>query len=426
MTFLYFAILIATLGSAIVRGGDIMSPTRIYISIYSLLLSLYSLKLSQLQTPWSTTTQMLFWGANFMFLASTFIAFMLRKTKAPGWIFDFKSIRLSLKEDAARLNWAWFLRVLIFCVIVFTLSFAVSAFITGGIPALSKDPDDARIKFFSANGLTNYGMFFGPIAMMLGMEMLMLAPLTRQKRRFVLGLVLFIFALYLTMVTRYDIFRFFIFTVVVYHYGRQPLQIKHLVIGMGFIVTIFMAAFLIRFNMDTLDTFNEMVKVKMPPRLSWASSFYAYLANDFWNLDFAIRRFEDGVHSYPVQYGFSVMRGLLFILHLDGGLQTSYGFDTIMNESTIKLKGLNTIIYIWHFYKDFGAAGVYFMTFILGLILSIFYQNTIMRPTAFRISLWALLVPAIALSYHAPLWELWFFYLNIGILMVAHRKIGIL
>ncbi|MDQ3000446.1 MAG: oligosaccharide repeat unit polymerase [Fibrobacterota bacterium] len=425
MTWIYLAVLAVAVGSALLRGGDLFSPGRIYIALYSLLMALWSLKLSQLQTPWSMTTHLLFWGANIMFVTGNFLAFMLRTIKVPDFRLDFGRIRSRLAMDAAGMDWPWLYRVFFCCVLVYLISFAASAVITGGIPVLAKRPDEARIAFFGATVITNYGMFFGPMALMLCAEMLVFARMERPLKRKVLllgGTVLF---LYLTLVTRYDIFRFFIFSVALYHYGVKPLQLKHLAMGTIFVMGIFMVAFLVRINSGSLDTFNEMIKVRMPPEFAWASGIYAYIANDFWNLDFAIRKFEDGVDFYPIQYGFGLLRAPLFLLHLDAGLANSFGFDSIMNESVIKLKGFNTIIYVWHFYKDFGAIGVYLLALLFGLGVAVFYQNTILRPTIFRVAMWALILPAVVLSYHAPLWELWFFYMNILLMFVAHRKLSI-
>ncbi|MEO6098403.1 MAG: O-antigen polymerase [Fibrobacteria bacterium] len=425
MTWLYLAILLVTVGTALYRGGDLLSPARVYIALYSLLLALYSLKLSKLQTPWSASSHLLFWGANAMFVSGAFLALLMRKIKFPGFRLEFGRIRACLVSDAAGMDWQWFYRIFLICVCVYLASFAISAALTGGIPVFAKKPDDARLAFFSATGLTNYGMFFGPMALMLGMEMLIFSPKTERLRRRVMILGGIVLLLYISLVTRYDIFRFLIYSVALYHYGIKPLQAKHLAMGAFAVLGIFMIAFLVRINSDSIETFNEMVKVRMPANLAWASGIYAYIANDFWNFDYAIRKFEDGVGQYPLQYGFSLVRAPLYLLHLEGGIESAFGFDTIMNESSIKLKGFNTIIYVWHFYKDFGAIGVYLITLAFGLVISFYYQNTILRPTVFRVSMWALALPAIVLCYHAPLWELWFFYMNILVMLTAHRKISL-
>src|SRR5687768_5010113 len=99
MTWVYLGILAFTVAPAILRGRDLPSPVRIYVSIYSLLLSLYSLNLSRLQTPWSATTLMLFWGANFLYLAGAFLVYMTGRIRFPEWRFDFGAVKAGLEAD---------------------------------------------------------------------------------------------------------------------------------------------------------------------------------------------------------------------------------------------------------------------------------------------------------------------------------------
>ena len=43
-----------------------------------------------------------------------------------------------------------------------------------------------------------------------------------------------------------------------------------------------------------------------------------------------------------------------------------------MNGSVRKFEGLNTIVFPWHFYKDFGAFGVLFLPLLVGMIITVF------------------------------------------------------
>lgn len=426
MTWFFLAVLAVTAATAFRRGADLVSPSRIYICVYSALLALYHLSLSRLQTPWSLSSILLFYGASGLFLLAGLWMCLTVRIRFPAWRFDFGAVRASLSLDAGRTDWAWFWRVFILCTLGYLASFGVSYLVVGGVPMFMEDPDDARIRFFTATQLTNYGIFLGPVSVMLGTEFLLFANPPPGRRRLAIAILGLVVGLYLTMVTRYDIFRVLIFCVVFYHYGRRSLRPVHLMAGLGLASAVFLIGFLVRVNTDTIATFNEMIKVKMPPHLAWASNIYAYLANDFWNFDFAIRKYLDGEGYYPLQYGVSMFRALLWNLRLEPGLIEAYRMDTIFNESATKVGGLNTVIYVWHLYKDFGFLGAQLVTLLGGLLIWRFYLNTMMGPTLFRISVWGILAGAVALSYHNPLWELWFVYLNLLILAVAHRRLRVL
>ena len=119
------------------------------------------------------------------------------------------------------------------------------------------------------------------------------------------------------------------------------------------------------------------------------------------------------------------MQSFFFLTGLLGPLTNMYGFESIYNEYVSKVKAFNTIVYVWHFYKDFGAAGVYLFSCTAGMLAAFFYRNTIRKATLFRVSLWGLFAPCILLSFHTPLYQHWFLYMNILFFIIASRKITI-
>lgn len=426
MTYLLLGVLVVTLASAFLRGCDLLSPSRIYICVYSILLSVYHLHLSRLQTPWSPTSTLLFCGASGMFLVGGFWIWMTGKIRFPSWTLDFARVRAALSIDSAGMDWRWFYRVWVWSAGLYLVCYAISAYIIGGLPVFMHDPDVARLHFFGATTLTNYGIFLGPTSMMLGVELIWFGNMPEKERWLVRLVQLIVFLSYMAIVTRYDLFRFLIFSAILYHYGKRRLGVGLILGCVVLVMSLFLVGMLIRVNMDLVESFNEVIKVKMPKQLAWASNIYAYIANDFWNFDYAIKKYVDGDQHYGLQYGVSLFRALLFNLRLEYALVSSYGFDTLFNESATKVHGLNTVIYVWHFYKDFGYAGVFVLPFLAGLFLWKFYLNSMIAPTLFRLSMWGLLAGGLALSYHTPLWELWFIYLNILIVAIAHRKISAL
>jgi oligosaccharide repeat unit polymerase len=425
MTFFYIACLCIVVLSAYYYGKDLFSPVRVFIGVYAFLLAVNSLHLSDFQAPWALTTSLFFWGATFCFIAGSGIILLVNRIRNPLPPLDFGGIKTFISADAGTMDWKWFFWVWLACTGIFCASYLLSYAISGTIPILSKalDSDKARTAFFSATVPTNFGLFFGPISLILGTEMLLFGSLCR-RRKIAIAIISFVtVALYVTVVTRLDLFRFLLFVIVVYHYGVKRLSMAQILYVFGFSVVFFLLFSLFRIQYETLGIWAAMQKMHIPKEFIWCSNLYMYVVNNFWNFDFGVRKFVEGTAYYPHGWGFDLLRPFLYVGHLESALQSSYGFDSINNESVIMVSGLNTVIYIWHFFKDFGVFGVYFLPLLGGMLSTIFYVNTMNTPTLFRVSLWAMFVPFILLSYHAPLWELWFIYMNILFLAIAHRRI---
>jgi oligosaccharide repeat unit polymerase len=423
MTFLYLSILFITVLSAYYYQKDLLSPVRLYICMYSFLLAVNALKLSDYQTEWSLTTHLFFWGASGLFIAGGCIMLLVNRVNNTLGPVNFSFVKSALASDALRMDWKWFFYVWLFCSAFFMASYAASFAISGVVPMLSENADKARISFFEANRFANIGIFFGPLSLILAAELLLFATPGRRRRWIVAAVSCVTLLLYGTIVTRIDLFRVILFGLVIYHYGKKRLSFAQFLYAVGFSVIFFLVFFFLRIKYDTLGLFAESFKLHMPKELFWTANMYTYLVSDFWNLDFAFRKYVDGLYVCPHGFGFDLVRPFLFFTHLEPAMLKSWGFDSIMNESIPKVKGFNTVVYVWHFYKDFGAFGVYFLPLVLGMLCTTFYVNTLYRPSLFRIALWGIFVSFILLSFHGPLWELWFVYVNILFLAIAHKQI---
>ena len=423
MTFLYLSILFVTVLSAYYYRKDLFSPVRLYICMYSFLLAVNSLRLCDYQTEWSLTTHLFFWGASGLFIAGGCIMLLVNRVHNPLGPVNFPFVKSALAADALRMDWQWFFYVWLFCSCVFLAGYGVSFFKSGAMPLFTANADKARLAFFGANFFANLGLFFGPLSLILAAELLLFSSLGRHRTIVVLVVSFASLLLYFTIVTRLDLFRVVIFALIIYHYGKKRLSPAQLLYAFGFSVLFFLIFFFVRIKTDTMGIFAETFHVHMPKEFIWTANMYTYLVNDFWNLDFAFRKYVDGLYIYPHSFGFDLMRPFLFFTHLEFATLKSWGFDSIMNESIIKVKGFNTVVYVWHFYKDFGAFGVYFLPLVLGMLCTTFYVNTLHRPSLFRMALWGIFAGFILLSYHAPLWELWFVYVNILFLAIAHKQI---
>lgn len=114
---------------------------------------------------------------------------------------------------------------------------------------------------------------------------------------------------------------------------------------------------------------------------------YEYIANNFWNLDYALNTTDNGIPEHP-QFILSALNGLLYLLPTWIVVLNSYGIDTLYNESIVKTNGLNTVSFHWHLYKDMGMFSLILGSYILGLILSWIWKCILHQPKPFHIILY--------------------------------------
>lgn len=425
MTLIYLAVIAAVVGWAFAARRDLFSPFRIFVLAYATNLAIDSLQLSRYQAGWSSTTHLLFWGSASLFVCGCFISWQMLKIAAPGISTEPRSIRSALAEDARAIDWPGFLGVYYGVAAFFLFGYVLAWAKIGTIPVLATHPDWVRVEFITASRISNASWFFGPMALMLGAEALLFGQLATVKRVKIILVASIVLVAYLTYLTRVDLFRAFIFCALMYHYGKSELTVRQMaVLGSG-AVAFFILFAVVRAGTDTMAYITGAAGVKLPAKYMWFAQPYAYVVGNLWNMDFAFRQYVDGYRYYPMEWGFELLRPFLGFIGLEGAFTESYGLDGVFGESIARFDVNNSTNYVWHLYKDFGVVGLCVQSLLFGFALSTFYYNMFVRPTLLRMTLWALIAGLVAFSVTTAFWTMWFVYMNMLVLIVAHGRISL-
>lgn len=105
---------------------------------------------------------------------------------------------------------------------------------------------------------------------------------------------------------------------------------------------------------------------------------YKYVANNYWNLDYALNPPSDREY-HPHTYGIDFFFGLFEYLRLSGSFRNSFHWDGLFNERIEKTNGFNTASYLWEVYKDLYMPGVFLLPFLCALMLSVLHLR-LCRP----------------------------------------------
>ncbi len=141
---------------------------------------------------------------------------------------------------------------------------------------------------------------------------------------------------------------------------------------------------------------------------------YRYVANNYWNLDYAFNRMSD-IPEHEWTYGIDAFFGVTHLMHIGDGIQRSFGWDSPFNESVIKCIGFNTIPYLWDAYKDFGLPGIFLLPFFFGVLFTFCYHKMAVAKSPFMLLLTAMSMMWIILwnfttGYKQSMYWVWMFF----------------
>lgn len=118
---------------------------------------------------------------------------------------------------------------------------------------------------------------------------------------------------------------------------------------------------------------------------------YKYVANNYWNLDYAVNPPPDK-EIHPFTYGIDFFTGMFEYFRVANPLKNSFGWDGIYNESVQKIPGYNTTGYLWEIYKDFGLPGCFIVPFLVGLGMCVLYAKLKSRKNPQVVMLYTFLI----------------------------------
>ena len=425
MTWLLFAFIVLTLFFTFRDKRDFFHPSRIYILLYALLFAVYFLRLSRFQEPWSPTTLMLFWGAVISFIGGGMLVsfYVTRIAPVNHEYLSVSGMSDRLQGQAQTVQWGRFLFITALVFSLFTISFLRSYVQYGVVPMFSSDPNGKRFLYLTGNYFIDIAGGSGPLVMMLCAEVLIIKGTSRLHRIIAAIMLVVSFALYFTLVTRMPLVRTGIYITVLYHYHRKPISLRMISVVAVAVMIFFAFGAIVRIDIGGFAQLAKDLRIHMPGKFMLLINPYAYAVNNVWNMDYGFKKFIDGNFAYNFSFGFEMFRPVFYFLKVENIVQAAYNFDSVYNESVTKVSGLNSVIYIWHLYKDFGIFGMFAVSLVLGVVLHLFYYNTLIAPTPIRMAFYGLIVSMIAFSFMIPLWSFWNIYYEIAILTITHKSL---
>lgn len=378
---------------------DFFGPASVYLFSQCITLGVAWLRLSPLMSDWPATTWMVFCGSAAAFCAGCLCARLAWSARHPA---EPLAPDAPSKELLGRANaeYDWTLHL--------ALTIAAFLFFCGGVYAeyrelgtlIALSPDIKNLMTIQGEpkiGLWGYPRSSGPMVCMLCAVGCFRSLNPRQGPR-IFFKVLFATTLVLgtlAIPNRVSVFAILFTTAYLFNFVVRRIRPALIVAGVAVVFGLFVGMANLKGQTIAMQVLSDKGTWEIP---------YEYLANNWWNLDYAVNRRADEAVQPPL-LGLDAMHGVFEFLPGYNRIYRAYGWDGIFNEHSIKVPHLNTMPYQWGLYKDFGFAGCIFGPFLIGLFLGTLHALVRARGTVLQLLLYAHLLFYVTLWFYDEFWS---------------------
>jgi oligosaccharide repeat unit polymerase len=380
-----------------IRKSSFFSPWALWATGQILTLGIAYLKFNPRMTDFCLATWLVWWGSTLAFMSGCACA-LLRPTAAVAW-------KPSLASTDATCRWAWISAG------VYIAGTIAGYMVVGGWPIFSRNPGHVRTMFqsFSVSAI-----FSQETCWLLMAALPLLAGMAKGRRKH-LFIGILISALLYGLLTGYRLSLFFgLFAILATRdlfFKRIP--VFKLILASTLIVA-FVSYLFVPQNGNSRNKTDAIAAIM-------GHGAYDYVANNYWNLDAAVRR-QLGNNPHQTTFGALFFEPPLIMAARLGKVEESLGWGTWKNENSIKTKTLNTISIQWSMIKEMGFCGVGILSFMLGYISTRLYSAIRDRRSEWSMLLYVPVGFSIVLSfflyvYQTPMfWLIWTGYAGLYIL----------
>jgi oligosaccharide repeat unit polymerase len=378
------------------READILSPGRVFGFVWSLAIGLADLKLSRLQQTWSLEGWVLLLIGISSFLAGTSIAYVLNLGKKLVPISAMR--RLLRQEEVVERRLFWFIVV---GVGIYTVSYLVIFLAKGWLPVFVVGTRLSRVEFY----VFGFGVLLNSTAFIVFLTVVyhLLVRGRRAEKIFLTSITLIALGSYFLLLQRFQIIMAAIVCFTLLYYATSNIKPRNVLFMFLVVSAFFYWISTLRYRHLELLTMYlySTAKMKFSAAYAFLTEPYMYMVMNLENFVRAVSRLDH--HTY----GYFTFDFLVSVTGLEKWLGQYFAIDRMPYLNS----GYNTYSAFWVFYRDFGAAGLALIPFVLGLSISLLYYRMRSTPTIKNVTAYGVMVFVMFISFFVfPISFLWFLY----------------
>ncbi len=388
--------------SGLRKGSDLLSPGRVFGSVWCLTLGLAELKLSRLQHAWSMESWIVLLIGPAAFLVGVFsVAVVTDHSHETG----LEGIRARWRKqylDTDRL-----FRAVTVLFLLFLLGFGSILASGKEIPVFSAQPGRARLAF----QLFGVGLFLHNAFLIVLFSLIYVLSVGKRRlsKLALEGMSAASVLLYGLTLQRFQIVMAAIVCVAFLYYATCHLRVMTVTGYLAVAVLFFLLISTVRSGQLFVYYLYLDSRMTFPPAYAVFTEPYMYFAMNVENYARAI----DGLSS--LSWGVFTLDPLAAVTGLKHWMRDYFGIV----ETPYLNSGYNTYTFFWPYYRDFGVVGLALLSLVGGGVVSTVYRRMKREPTVGRVAWYCVCVFVMLFSFYLnPLTFLWFAYNLVALALV--------
>lgn len=340
---------------------DFFHPTVFYVFCQCVTLGIAYLKFTPSMTDFKTTTWFVWIGGMIGFILGSVVFYLV----SPGGV---EITKEKLKESGDSYNWRRHFVLTLCLTAVFVVGAVLVSRAMGGLYLLTIGQKTLRTSE-GASAFANVAFASAPFVVVMWM-IGAFKTINPYKPLRIVSIILGIFVMLLALCVypgRNALFLCLGSTFILFNYLKKKIPTKFIIMVILLAVSSFVAVGMVRsqYGDSTLEGMGMKYMMTLP---------YKYIANNFWNLDYAVNPPTDR-EIHPTTYGLDMAAAFVEYTGAPGSLRKSLGWDDMFNDRVTKEPGYNTLCYLWEVYKNWGVAGCVIFPFFVSFLMSFLYER---------------------------------------------------
>jgi len=387
---------------------DLLSPSRLFILIWSFAIGITNLKFSYLQREWNGFGWLMLMLTLVSFLGGFFIVYVINVDKTKKSI---PEIREMLRNQLVNKNLLF--KILVISFSLYLISFLLSFWIMGFVPAFSPRPEiRSQWSGVFIVGMITHALppilFFSSIYFFYDKE-------SSVKRIVVFFIGLMTFFLNLLILHRFDIVYWLIVLLAYLYYGTYKLKLKNVVIWVTFLISILYGVSTFRASKFISNAIYYTSAMKFNVKYAIITEPYMYFAMNVENFVMGVQKYTDFTYGY---FTFNPILSLIQLKHPLNEYMSINEFPDLLTYS------YNTYTMFFEWYRDFGIFGLSFLPFIWGVIIASAYYNLRKKPSLSAVTLYGAFLFVIIFSFFVNMLGWLHFVFNLTVLYLIAKFIS--